>query len=99
MGASNWYLFFGAVLCCTGIGLPVGIFMFLYWFYKDFMDRGVTVNHKNESTTLPIDSILGKDYQERESRIDEISNELKQEKSNYSFKGNIGDLRNKEEYT
>ena len=83
MGASNWYLFFGAVLCCTGIGLPVGIFMFLYWFYKDFMDRGLTVKHVQEENQYPT---YGKEA--------DPHNE-----DNYSFKGNIGDLRNKEEYT
>ena len=96
MGASNWYLFFGGLFCCTGFGLPIGIFLIVYWFYKDFMDRGVTVNHKPESTTLPIESILGKDYRKGEDRIDEIE---RQKHTMGKFKGNIMDLKDKEQYT
>jgi len=59
------------------------------------MDKGVTVNHKHESTTLPIESILGQDYRKGEDRIDEIE----AEKTKYKFKGNIGDLKDRERYT
>jgi hypothetical protein len=98
MGVSNWYLFFGGLFCCTGFGLPLGIFCFVYWFYKDFMDKGITVNHKHESTTLPIESLLGQDYREREVRINEISTKLEQKKEP-ELRGNIGDLKDREKYT
>jgi len=45
MGVSNWYLFIGGILCCTGFGLPAGIFMIVYWFYMDFMGKGITVKN------------------------------------------------------
>ena len=96
MGVSNWYLFFGGLFCCTGFGLPIGIFLIVYWFYRDFMDKGVTVNHKHESTTLPVESILGHGYKERQDRIDEIE---QQKHTKHKQKGNITDLKDKEKYT
>tara|TARA_Y100000296_G_C5008818_1_gene174029 strand:+ start:123 stop:395 length:273 start_codon:yes stop_codon:yes gene_type:complete len=86
MGASNWYLFFGAVFCCTGVGLPVGIFMIIYWFYKDFMDKGVTVNHVQANREEP--------GQEDQTFSGNLGTD-----NDYKFKGNIGDLRNREQYT
>jgi len=95
MGASNWYLFFGGLFCATGFGLPVGIFCFVYWFYKDFMDKGVTVNHKHESKPYAVESMLGQEYQERQIRIDE----MEEEKTKHKFKGNITDLKDRDKYT
>ena len=91
MGASNWYLFFGAVFCCTGVGLPVGIFMIIYWFYKDFMDKGITVNHVQKGHDYPtygVDVDGGQTF--------EPDNDHKFE---YKYKGNIGDLEDREKYT
>ena len=95
MGASNWYLFFGGLFCATGFGLPLGIFCFVYWFYKDFMDKGITVNHRHEeSTAQRVESMLGQEYQERQIQIDEIE----EERTKHKFEGNIGDLKDREKY-
>ena len=33
MAASNWYLYFGMFLCCSGFLLPLGIFFIVWWFW------------------------------------------------------------------
>tara|TARA_Y100000590_G_C15106701_1_gene783339 strand:+ start:144 stop:416 length:273 start_codon:yes stop_codon:yes gene_type:complete len=30
--ASNWWLFIGTALCCSGFLLPVGIILLVWWF-------------------------------------------------------------------
>ena len=100
MGASNWYLFFGAIFCCTGIGLPVGIFMIVYWFYKDFMDRGVTVKNvqmsKDEYNMQNEDIRFGGDDGKDQTFKGRFG--LDKPDGNYKFKGNITDLKDKEKY-
>ena len=34
MAASNWYLYFGMFLCCSGFLLPLGIFFIVWWFWQ-----------------------------------------------------------------
>ena len=89
MGVSNWYLFIGGILCCTGFGLPAGIFMIVYWFYKDFMDRGVTVNNVQVNREEP-----GQEGQTFGGHFG-----VDRPDGNYKFKGNITDLKDKEQYT
>ena len=38
MAVSNWYLYIGMFLCCTGFLLPVGIFYIVWWFWKRHED-------------------------------------------------------------
>ena len=33
MAVSNWYLYFGMFLCCSGFLLPLGIFFIVWWFW------------------------------------------------------------------
>ena len=96
MGVSNWYLFFGGLFCCTGFGLPLGIFLIVYWFYKDFMDKGVTVNHVNKEHDYPT-------YGEEVVPTEEgqtFKGHFGVDKPNgeYKFKGNITDLKDRERY-
>ena len=42
-----------------------------------------------------VESMLGQEYQERQTQIDEIE----EEKTKHKFKGNIGDLKDRERYT
>ena len=94
MGASNWYLFFGAIFCCTGIGLPVGIFMFVYWFYKDFMDKGITHHHIQEQSHYDEKALEPLKRIENEiDMIDETTKLLTEPK------GKISDLNDRERYT
>ena len=94
MGASYWYLFFGGLFCCTGFGLPLGIFLIVYWFYKDFMDKGITHHHIQEQ---PNDDEKALEPLKRiENEIDRIEETTK---LLTEPKGNIGDLHNRERYT
>ena len=34
MAVSNWYLYFGMFLCCSGFLLPLGIFFIVWWFWS-----------------------------------------------------------------
>jgi len=38
MAVSNWYLYIGMFLCCTGILLPLGIFYIVWWFWHRHED-------------------------------------------------------------
>ena len=45
---SNWWLYIGIFLCCTGVGLPAGIIFIFVWAFKQLQDNGITINHKNQ---------------------------------------------------
>ena len=34
MAVSNWYLYFGMFLCCSGFLTPLGIFFIVWWFWQ-----------------------------------------------------------------
>lgn len=34
MAVSNWHLYFGMFLCCSGFLLPLGIFFIVWWFWS-----------------------------------------------------------------
>jgi len=36
---SSWLLFFGIILCCTGVGVPAGLVMCFLYFWKDHHSR------------------------------------------------------------
>jgi hypothetical protein len=38
MAVSNWYLYFGMFLCCSGFLLPLGIFFIVWWFWARHED-------------------------------------------------------------
>ena len=38
MAVSNWYLYFGMFLCCSGFLTPVGIFFIVWWFWQRHED-------------------------------------------------------------
>ena len=38
MAVSNWYLYFGMFLCCSGFLLPLGIFYIVWWFWSRHED-------------------------------------------------------------
>jgi Tfp pilus assembly protein PilO len=40
MAVSNWYLYVGIFLACTGVLTIPGVVMIGYWFVKYFMDKG-----------------------------------------------------------
>jgi|TARA_R110002020_G_scaffold441981_1_gene653100 hypothetical protein len=44
---SNWWLYIGIFLCCTGVGLPAGIIFVFVWGLKQIQEKGITVNYNN----------------------------------------------------
>ena len=38
MAVSNWYLYFGMFLCCSGFLIPLGIFFIVWWFWSRHED-------------------------------------------------------------
>ena len=97
MSASNWYLLIGGFLCCTGFGLPAGIFMIVYWFYMDFMGKGITVNHVQKEHNYPTygeEAVSSEEGQTFKGRFG-----VDKPDGDYKFKGNIGDLKDRERYT
>ena len=52
--ASNWWLFIGAALCCSGFLLPIGIIILVWWFIDYIFNRDTplvrTGNQYNDNT-------------------------------------------------
>ena len=38
MAVSNWYLYVGIFLCCSGFLLPLGVFYIVWWFWSRHED-------------------------------------------------------------
>ena len=38
MAVSNWYLYLGMLLCCSGFLTPLGIFYIVWWFWSRHED-------------------------------------------------------------
>jgi hypothetical protein len=57
MGVSNWYLYVGIFLACTGVLLIPGVIMVVYWFYKHFMDNGIKIRNEGQEYQKQIDKI------------------------------------------
>ena len=38
MAVSNWYLYFGIFLSCSGFLLPLGVFYIVWWFWSRHED-------------------------------------------------------------
>jgi protein-S-isoprenylcysteine O-methyltransferase Ste14 len=47
---SNWWLYIGIFMCCTGFGLPAGIIFIFVWAFKQLQDKGITVNYNDKKT-------------------------------------------------
>ena len=52
--ASNWWLFIGTALCCSGFLLPIGIILLVWWFIDYIFNRDTplvrTGNQYNDNT-------------------------------------------------
>ncbi len=52
--ASNWWLFIGTALCCSGFLLPIGIIILVWWFIDYIFNRDTplvrTGNQYNDNT-------------------------------------------------
>ena len=38
MAVSNWYLYFGMFLSCSGFLIPLGVFFIVWWFWSRHED-------------------------------------------------------------
>ena len=66
MSVSNWYLYVGIFLACTGVLAIPGAVMIGYWFIKYFMDSG-GVKGINTDKVKEIKS----NYQKQQDKVDE----------------------------
>ena len=52
MAVSNWYLYVGIFLCCSGFLLPLGVFYIVWWFWnrhEDMEKAKLEFMHDNSS--------------------------------------------------
>ena len=87
--ASNWWLFIGTALCCSGFLLPIGIILLVWWFIDYIFNRdtplGRTGNQYNDNTyninNLNIHSD-GKDHSDQDdydTPMDHMTKESREE--------------------
>tara|TARA_Y100001949_G_C15735664_1_gene221396 strand:- start:82 stop:387 length:306 start_codon:yes stop_codon:yes gene_type:complete len=70
VGISNWYLYVGIFLACTGWLTIAGIIMIVFWFYHHFMDSGIKVRNVSAVDDYEKQSLIDKCDQALE-RVDE----------------------------
>ena len=87
--ASNWWLFIGTALCCSGFLLPIGIIILVWWFIDYIFNRDTplvrTGNQYNDNTyninNLNIHSD-GKDHSDQDdydTPMDHMTKESREE--------------------
>ena len=70
---SNWYLYVGIFLACTGVLMIPGIVMIGYWFFKYFFPNGRgSINNDEINEKL---EMIDK-YDKAIARVDEIIAQL-----------------------
>jgi len=74
--------------------------MIVYWFYKDFMDKGVTVNHVQMNVKCDEEENEEIQFEGDDGKDQTFKGVLGVDKPNgeYNFKGNITDLKEREQY-
>lgn len=87
--ASNWWLFIGTAMVCSGILLPVGVILLVWWFIdylagknspiistgKQYIDNTFNINNVNIHTD-------GKDHSDEDdvdTPIDHMSKDTREE--------------------
>jgi len=53
MAVSNWYLYVGIFLCCSGFLLPLGVFYIVWWFWSRHEDMETAHVHAFIRETQP----------------------------------------------
>ena len=52
--ASRWWIFIGTALCCSGVLLPIGIIILVWWFLDYIFNRDTPIvstgNHYTDNT-------------------------------------------------
>ena len=79
---SNWFLYSGIFLVCSGIGTPLGIIMLVLYFWNDLRNK-FKFSQYNDNTyninNLNVDSGFGTDKDDFDAPIDHMSKESREE--------------------
>jgi hypothetical protein len=79
---SNWYLYIGIFLVCSGIGTPLGIIMLVLYFWNNLGNK-FKFSQYNDNTyninNLNANSGFGTDKDDFDAPIDHISKESREE--------------------
>ena len=79
---SNWFLYIGIFLGCSGIGTPLGIIMLVLYFWND-LGKKLKFSQYNDNTyninTLNIDSGFGTGKDDFDTPMDHMTKESKEE--------------------
>ena len=79
---SNWYLYIGIFLVCSGIGTPLGIIMLVLYFWNDLGNK-FKFSQYNDNTyninNVNVDSGFETDKDDFDTPMDHISKESREE--------------------
>jgi len=80
--ASNWYLYIGVFLVCTGFGPVVGILMLVFYFWDD-LGKKLKFSQYNDNTfninNLNINSDTGNDADDFDTPMEHMSKDVREE--------------------
>ena len=88
--ASNWYLYIGVFLLCTGFGTVVGILLLVFYFYDD-LTKNIKMSQHHDNTfktyndntfninNLNVNSDSGDDADDFDTPMDHMSKESRDE--------------------
>ena len=79
---SNWYLYIGIFLVCSGIGTPLGIIMLVLYFWND-LGKKLKFSQYNDNTyninNLNVSSGFGTGKDDFDTPMDHISKKSREE--------------------
>ena len=79
---SDWYLYIGIFLVCSGIGTPLGIIMLVLYFWNDLGNK-FKFSQYNDNTyninNVNVDSGFGTDKDDVDTPIDHMSKKSREE--------------------
>ena len=79
---SNWFLYIGIFLVCSGIGTPLGIIMLVLYFWNDLGNK-FKFSQYNDNTyninNVNVSSGVGTGKDDFDTPIDHISKESREE--------------------
>ena len=79
---SNWFLYIGIFLVCSGIGTPLGIIMLVLYFWNDLRNK-FKFSQYNDNTyninNLNVDSGFGTGKDDFDTPMDHMTKESREE--------------------
>ena len=79
---SNWFLYIGIFLVCSGFGTPLGIIMLVLYFWND-LGKKLKFSQYNDNTyninNVNVSSGFGTDKDDFDTPMDHISKESREE--------------------